>query len=294
MADDKTPKGNPTWLKWAVMLFIAYAIFINYSERKAQKDGAVLGVAQEKPAEDKAFAKADLGGYTLPKGVVIGGDVTGSGDAASCGQSATVTYSATSPDGKPLQGEAGEKILLSVGIEDAEKPWVAAVTGMQAGGVRQVQLLAPLRYDQKKREELALKESDMLTYKVELEALRPSSPAEVIAFQATDRVVGIGNVANCGAITDIHVRLFGMDGKPYYNSRKRTDAKPLTMQLGRVEYFYGLDRGLLGMMKGGQRTLIIPPEFALAAGAANNPFKDVLPTKSVVIAEVELLDVRWK
>jgi FKBP-type peptidyl-prolyl cis-trans isomerase FkpA len=294
MAQKKEYKGNPTWLKWAVTLFIGFVLYNQYVDRKAQKDDSVLNVSQDKPLENQAFAKADMGKYALPSGIIVGGDVAGSGDVASCGQVATVTYSASLPNGTVLQSEAGDKIHIPVGLEDAEKPWVAAVTGMQSGGVRQVQVLASVRYDEKKRTEMALKESDVLAYKVELEALTPSSPSEVIGFQATDRVVGSGNVANCGMMAEVHVRLFAMDGKPYYDSRSRTDAKPLTVHLGKAEYFYGLDRGLLGMTQGGQRTLIIPPEFAIAGGAENNPFKDVLPAKSMVIAEVELLDVRWK
>jgi FKBP-type peptidyl-prolyl cis-trans isomerase len=294
MADKKTPKGNPAWLKWAVMPFIAYAIFVTYNERKAQKDHAVLGVTQAKPLENTAFTKADMGSFNLPKGVLIGGDVAGSGDAASCGQLATLTYSALLPNGKPLPSEVGEKISIPVGLTDTDKPWASAVTGMQTGGVRQVQVLASLRYDEKKRDELALKQTDVLAYKVSLEALSPISPPEVIAFQATDRVVGIGETANCGMMADVHVRLFGENGKIYYDSHSRTDAKPLTLQLGKAEYFYGLDRGLLGMMKGGQRTLIIPPEFAAAGGGASNPFKDVLPSNRLIIAEVSLVDVRWK
>jgi FKBP-type peptidyl-prolyl cis-trans isomerase FkpA len=291
---DRENRGNPTWLKWAVTLFIAYAIFINYSGRQQQKDGAVLGGNQQKAAENTAFVSADFGTYTLPKGITIGGDVAGGGDEARCGQTATLSYSAILPDGKVIENDNGKDITLQVGVPQEDKPWAAAIPGIKKGGVRQINVLSSLYYDKDKREKLGLSESDFVNYKVEVTKITPQSSEDSITFQATDRVVGSGEIASCGMIADVHIRLWGADGKKYYDSKDGENAAPLTLNVGGSDYFYGLDRGLLGMKKGGQRTLIVPPAFAVLGSAEKNPFKDVIHTDTMLVAEVTLLDVRWK
>ena len=292
---NKEPKGNPSWLKWVVTLFIAYAIFMNYQERKDHKNDTVLGVAQQKPLENSAYVSADFGTYTLPKGISIGGDVAGGGDEARCGQTAVLSYDGTLPNGKAVEGESGKDLSLHVGLPDAAKPWASAVPGMKKGGVRQIKVLSPLRYDEEKRKALGLGDTDALTYKVEIGEITPQSSLDAVPFQATDRVMGNGEIANCGMVADVHLRLWDGNGKIYYDSRNAAkDSKPLSLHVGRSEYFYGLDRGLLGMKKGGQRTLIVPPAFAVASDTKDNPLKDVLKKDRVALVEVELVDVRWK
>ncbi len=296
MADkNRESRGNPSWLKWVVTLFIAYAIFMNYQERKDHKNDTVLNVAQAKPSENSAYVSADFGSYTLPKGISIGGDVTGDGNEARCGQTATLSYAGTLPNGKALDGEDGKATVLQVGLPDDLKPWASAVPGMKKGGVRQIKVLAPLRYDEAKRKALGLAETDALNYKVEISAITPESPVDAIPFQATDRVAGNGEIANCGMVADVHLRLWAPDGTSYYDSRTaQKGGKPLSLHVGRAEVFYGLDRGLLGMKKGGQRTLVVPPAFAVPAAGKDNPLKDVLKKDQVGLVEVELMDVRWK
>lgn len=292
---NKEPRGNPSWLKWMVTLFIAYAIFMNYQERKDHQNDSVLGVVQQKPAENSTSVSADFGTYTLPKGITIGGDVAGVGDEARCGQTATLNYEGTLPDGKAIKGENEKNIPLHVGLPDSAKPWATAVPGMKKGGVRQIKVLSGLYYDEAKRKELGIAESDNLNYKIEVSNITPQSPLDAIPFQATDRIIGNGEVANCGMIADVALRLWGADGTVYYDSRKaNADASPITFHIGKSEIFYGLDRGLLGMKKGGQRSLIVPPAFAIASENAQNPLKDVLKKDAVALVEVELLDVRWK
>jgi FKBP-type peptidyl-prolyl cis-trans isomerase FkpA len=288
---------NPTWLKLAVMLFIGYAIFINYTERQERKttDSPVLGVTAQQAGENPAVGAADFGSYILPKEVTIGGDIAGSGEEASCGQTATLTYSATNASGTALEGEAGKDVALQVGMPHADKPWAAALVGMRQGGVRQVNLPATARYDEAERSALKLMEGETLRYKVELSNLTPQSSAEHISFQATDRFVGQGEVVTCGAVAELHVRVWGEDGKPSYDSRESVkDGKPLTLEVGSAELLYGLDRGVLGMRVGGQRTLLIPPAFATLGKGDGNPLKEAILKDSMLVAEILLVGVKNK
>ncbi len=62
---------------------------------------------------------------------------------------------------------------------------------------------------------------------------------------------------------------------------------PLVFTVGEGEVIEGLDRGVVGMRKGGKRRLTIPP----ALGYGEQAFQD-LPANSTIICEVTLLAVR--
>lgn len=62
---------------------------------------------------------------------------------------------------------------------------------------------------------------------------------------------------------------------------------PLSVLLGRNRMIPGLDLGIAGMRVGGRRTLVIPPEM----GYGDRLAFGVVPPKSVLLFEIELLDV---
>jgi FKBP-type peptidyl-prolyl cis-trans isomerase len=64
--------------------------------------------------------------------------------------------------------------------------------------------------------------------------------------------------------------------------------RPFTFPLGRGQVIQGWDEGLVGMRRGGERRLVIPPE--LAFGSAG--YLDLVPPDATVVFRVRLLDIR--
>jgi peptidylprolyl isomerase len=98
--------------------------------------------------------------------------------------------------------------------------------------------------------------------------------------------LGTGVRAERGAVVTIHYRGLLHRGDQFRSSYD--EGRPLRIHLGRREVIAGLERGIVGMRVGGRRCLVISPH--LAYGAAGVP--GVIPPNTVVIMEVELLDVQ--
>ena len=75
------------------------------------------------------------------------------------------------------------------------------------------------------------------------------------------------------------------DGTEFDNSYKR--GSPLQFQIGNGQVIEGWEIGLLGMKKGGKRTLIIPPNLAYGERGAGN----LIPPNATLNFDIEILDV---
>ena len=63
---------------------------------------------------------------------------------------------------------------------------------------------------------------------------------------------------------------------------------PFAFKLGAGQVIRGWDQGVQGMKVGGQRRLVLPPEFAYGARGAGN----AIPPNATLVFDVELLDVK--
>jgi FKBP-type peptidyl-prolyl cis-trans isomerase len=100
-------------------------------------------------------------------------------------------------------------------------------------------------------------------------------------LQWFDVKTGDGDPAKVETIVNVHYTGWLVDGTKFDSSRDRNTTFPVVLGSRRV--IPGWEEGLLGMMPGGKRILVIPPQLAYGdRGAAG-----VIPPKAVLIFEVE-------
>ena len=107
-----------------------------------------------------------------------------------------------------------------------------------------------------------------------------------MALQIDDIKTGTGAEAKSGQTVTVHYVGTLTDGSKFDSSRDR--GRGFTFHLGAGQVIKGWDQGVVGMKVGGVRKLTIPPEL----GYGDRGFPPVIPPKSTLVFEVELLDVK--
>lgn len=287
MPRDKRPQVAPTWLKYILLLFIGYAIFLHFT-----KDG-VKEAQQNSAAVNAGVVTPSVRDYRQPAGVAIGGDIPGTGEEAACGQTAVAKVTGKYPDGTGIEGVDGSKeITLRVGSDVKEHPWSPGVIGMKVGGIREVLLPASV-LSEKQREVKKLDEKAQLQYRAELSSLSPSLPAGTISYRASEMGLGRGDQVQCGDTVRIQLDIWGMDGTLLYSTLRDNDKKPLELTVGDSALVYGIDRGLLGMREGGGRNLVIPPAYIVSNAKVDSELSKIiekLPKGAIVLADVTVAE----
>lgn len=123
----------------------------------------------------------------------------------------------------------------------------------------------------------------------ELPAAKPSNVTELMQI---DVKAGTGAAASAGQTVLVHYTGWLYDeaapehkGSKFDSSRDRN--RPFEFPLGGGRVIRGWDVGVQGMKVGGQRTLVIPPEFGYGARGAGG----VIPPNATLVFDVELLAV---
>ncbi|MBK9161435.1 MAG: FKBP-type peptidyl-prolyl cis-trans isomerase [Nitrosomonadales bacterium] len=123
----------------------------------------------------------------------------------------------------------------------------------------------------------------------ELPAAKPSNVTELMQIEVK---AGAGEVASAGQMVSVHYTGWLYDeaapqhkGQKFDSSRDRN--RPFEFPLGGGRVIRGWDVGVQGMKVGGQRTLVIPPEFGYGARGAGG----VIPPNATLVFEVELLGI---
>jgi FKBP-type peptidyl-prolyl cis-trans isomerase len=104
-------------------------------------------------------------------------------------------------------------------------------------------------------------------------------------LKITDSVVGTGTTAQAGMTVFVHYTGTLTNGQVFDSSIPR--GEPFSFELGGGQVIQGWDIGIQGMKVGGKRTLIIPASLAYG-DRETGP----IPANSILIFEVELLDVK--
>lgn len=118
----------------------------------------------------------------------------------------------------------------------------------------------------------------------------PSGPSDVV-LQVTELVLGTGARAEQGRVITVHYTGWFHDpGKPDEKGDQfetSTGTAGIQFFLGYGQVILGWDQGLPGMLVGGKRRLIIPPELAYGPAGRGN-----IPPNATLVFEVELIAIQ--
>lgn len=109
---------------------------------------------------------------------------------------------------------------------------------------------------------------------------------EIVETEIVDLVKGNGPEAKSGKILTVHYTGKLETGTKFDSSLERN--QPFTFQLGVGQVMPGWEKGVVGMKVGGKRKLIIPSKDGFGERGA----PPVIPPKSTIVFDVELLDVK--
>ena len=109
----------------------------------------------------------------------------------------------------------------------------------------------------------------------------------MIELKIDDIVVGTGNSPKQGQTVVVHYTGWLIDGTKFDSSLDR--GEPFEFQIGVGQVIQGWDQGVATMKVGGKRKLTIPPELAYGDRDVGD---GLIPAKSTLVFEVELLDLR--
>lgn len=122
---------------------------------------------------------------------------------------------------------------------------------------------------------------------------QPTASAPMSGLTKTDVKVGSGAEAVTGKVVAVHYTGWLYDEKAADKKGAKFDSSldrgaPFEFPLGGGRVIKGWDEGVVGMKVGGQRTLIIAPEYGYGARGAGG----VIPPNATLLFDVELLDVK--
>lgn len=291
----KPPKQKlppkPVWLKWGLLAFATYAVVmvslpgskLHKSAEKAQTTIAKNETIQFDKYKDKIFP-ADAAGLRI-------NDVKeGEGAPAVCGQKVALSYQSFLAQGNELPDAATpEKPLrFTIGGEHVMPVFDRGVIGMKPGGKRSIIAPPLMSYGLEDYKRDDVPKGASVRFEMELLSTEPKLPeVETMPYRIAEVAVGNGLMLVCGEAANVRIKIWDLSGKLLYSNKD--DKEPLTFTPGKSEVMLGLEHGVLGMLEGGTRLLIIPPAFqkTLSGTAAKHNFP--LPKDQTVMLEVEAL-----
>jgi len=101
---------------------------------------------------------------------------------------------------------------------------------------------------------------------------------------ADDVKLGSGEAVVAGKTVRVHYVGRLENGQEFDNSKKR--GEPFEFTVGAGQVIAGWDEGLIGMKVGGERTLVIPPQFGYGAQAVGP-----IPPNSTLLFTIELIEI---
>lgn len=278
----------PGWLKWMLVIFVCYGLILVNTSNEGRKR---IELTQEKISKNEIV---NIDGYKdklFPEhaaGLRIKDEKEGSGQPAVCGQKVVIAYQSYLAQGNELpdSASADKPLRFTIGDGHAMPVFDRGVIGMKAGGKRSIVAPPTMTYGMEDYKRSDVPEGATVRMEMELLSAEPALPElDTMPYRIAEVAVGNGNMLICGETTTIRLKIWDLTGKLLYSNAG--DKEPITLTPGKSELMLGIEQGVIGMLEGGTRLLIIPPAFqkTMSGDAPKTDFP--LPEAQVVMVEVE-------
>lgn len=220
--------------------------------------------------------------------------VQGTGPAAADGDLLNVMYTGTLTDGTVFDsnwsddpnGGAKPPFGLVLGAGTVIKGWDQGLVGMKVGGIREIKIPSDLAYGPAAQGKIPANSS--LIFKVKLLALVKKGQEAV--FDTKDVTPGTGTPVKDGDKVTINFNVKLSNGSEI-NSSDKIGSLTFQVPSGKINEnqkmpVKGLCYGIIGMKKGGERIITVPP----AIGFTGMMPEKVTPT-DVLTFDVKLLNI---
>jgi peptidylprolyl isomerase len=203
--------------------------------------------------------------------------VVGTGTEITKGDIATLHYTGQFMDGKIFDSSVdGEPFTTAIGVGQLIAGWDEGLIGMKVGGKRNLVVPPELGYGD--AEIPGIPANSTLTFDIELLDVKSG-------LKITDTVAGNGDEVEVGDRISIHYHGTLLDGTVFDSSVER--GTPFQCRIGVGQLIQGWDIGIIGMKKGGKRTLVIPAELGYGDRGAGAK----IPGGATLQFEVELIEI---
>jgi peptidylprolyl isomerase len=207
----------------------------------------------------------------------INDTIVGTGKVISKGDIATLHYTGMFTDGKIFDSSVdGDPFTTAIGVGQLIAGWDEGLIGMKVGGKRHLVVPPELAYGD--AEIPGIPANSTLTFDVELLEVKDG-------LKITDTVAGTGKEVEIGDRIAIHYHGTLQDGTVFDSSVER--GTPFQCRIGVGQLIQGWDIGIIGMQKGGKRTLVIPAELGYGDQGAGAK----IPGGATLVFDVELIDI---
>ncbi len=220
----------------------------------------------------------------------------GDGEKPNATDKVEVHYHGTLEDGTVFDSSVDRGQTISFPLNRVIKGWTEGVQLMPVGSKFKFIIPPELAYGERGAGGI-IPPNATLIFEVELFSIEKpfidtdfSLPTEEkisdSGLRYLDHIIGNSESIKSGQEAIVHYSGYLADGTKFDSSHDK--GSPFSFPLGQGRVIKGWDEGIVGMKKGGKRTLIIPPELGYGERGAGG----VIPPNAILMFEVELVDFK--
>ena len=292
----KEPVKAPQWFVWMICGFIVFALINGLTDKELHKNVKEQSTG---PIDENAPDFGSLSSYS--KSVHSKDVIMGSGRRAGCFQEVTLHYTLYKGDGTLVEDtrKKNAPVKFHIGRGEVVPALERGIMGMRVGGERQIVAKPGAAYGGLHFSHASFQKDDKAGFVVYLEAVadRPKVSSSDMAYKVYNDTQGDSKSERAKCTKEAHFRAkaWNMRGEPIWEPPAEEKGV-----IGKGKLPFALEYGVVGMLVGGKRTIIVPPggmnpllpEPMLEAdtqAVVDVPFP--VPEGEAIIVEVELLPV---
>ena len=270
------------------------------SEQKKDQATEIVDETSNTPSEESnfSFQNAEEGGTLIKTASGLQYEIIkmGNGEKPNATDKVEVHYHGTLEDGMVFDSSVDRGETISFPLNRVIKGWTEGVQLMPVGSKFKFIIPPELAYGERGAGGV-IPPNATLIFEVELFSIKKpfvdtdfGLPAEEnfldSGLRYLDHITGNGESIKSGQEAIVHYSGYLADGTKFDSSHDK--GSPFSFPLGQGRVIKGWDEGIVGMKKGGKRTLIIPPELGYGERGAGG----VIPPNAMLMFEVELVDFK--